>query len=335
MLFPTDEHGHFKMARDILSGTFADHWLFTVGNALWQMPFMVAVKAETYLDICRPLSLFNALVTAPAALVLLWLIVERISPSRVFKCVFAVPPINPGSAWLYDMINAIGYNGQSDMPSTAVALLCIFLGLRLRAGLWQFALVSALFGFDCLLRISNIFLVPLIAAILCWRLLDERAAWRRVLGLLAVGAAVFLVVFAVQFAANIVQFSNPLTFPYVLHQDDSAKGFVLSLVPRGVEFLIGCNYPYVCLAAAALPFAAVGRQRGIVCLWGIPLLLFFCGYPVVSAAPIRFILTCYPAFLAALALILCWCVLGFLKEFAGSGLRRTLQQLARTASPPD
>ena len=110
----------------------------------------------------------------------------------------------------------------------------------------------------------------------------------------------FIIVFSPQFIFNYLQLGSPLTFPYVLHHNNAAKGFMISSLDKGIPFLIGCNYLYMAMAVTGLCFTAGFRNRIIWTLWIVPLVLFFCGYPVAGASPIRFILPCYIAMIAVL-----------------------------------
>ena len=333
MLTPTDENNYFEIAKDIISLHNPENaWLHTIGNAFWHIPFILATGAKDYMDICASISLFNSLIISSACIVLTWLIVEHLSGSRgkafaaaallavlpfisfpvelfgyhVFKNVMAIPDIDPGSYRLYDIVNAIGYNGQSDTPSAFICLLCLALALFMKPKAWQFAAISALFGFACLIRLNNVFLSPLLAFLFWRKLCEDGFRLQRAFGVGILCSLAFILVFGWQLAVNAWQFGSPFKLPYVLHPNDAAKGFVLSRLPQGIDFLLGCNYMVVCLAAAALPFIKVKWSRVALSLWCLPMIIFFCGYAEVGGASIRFVLICYPAFLAALAMGAFW-----------------------------
>jgi len=349
---PVDEQSYFAVAKDILEGRFGEpDWLYTIGNALYYIPFILGLKATCYMDIRDAISLFNSCVVSCGSLALAWLLALKISGSRVkafaatalwavlpfiafpvelhdiqaFKCVLALPQISPGSYRLYDIVNGTSVCGLSDAPSTFLALSCVALALALRPGLLLFASVSALFGVACLFRINNILLAPLLA-FLFWRKLREwnEAGFLKTLAMAGISLGAFILTFSPQLAANMRQFGHPLTFPYILHGNGAARGFVISELNAGTNYLFGCNFIYVALAAAALPFVRGKMERTALALWAVPLLLFFAGYAMVGAAPIRFILTAYPAMFIALA------AAGFWDELSGKG--KTLLALALAAA---
>lgn len=334
IIIPVDEKSYFQIARDIASlGPITEAWRYTLGNAVWQLPFIIAANAKDYMDIRVAISFFNCFATASGIIALTWFMVEKLSGSRVkallaggllsilpfvsfpvelfsvriFKNVMAIPDINPGSYRLYDIFNNIGFNGLSDTPSTFLCLACVALALIMRPkSLWQFAGIAGLYSFACLLRVNNAVIAPLIAYLLWRKLKEDGATLSRMSAAMGVCAGSFLLVFSPQLIANAMQLGSPLTFPYVLHPNNAGKGFLLYCLPRGIEYLIGCNFIPVCLLAAALPFVADSRKRAVLCLWGVPLLTFFCGYPEVGGSPTRFILPFYPAVFAAVVMAGFW-----------------------------
>jgi len=327
---PVDELGYFNVGAGILSGRFGEPWNFTIGLPILYIPVMAALRISNHDDMAVCFSFVNSVVFFPAALVLVFWVVQRLAKASrpalvvallwavlpffyfpvefhstsptvepLFKSVFATPDFDSASYRLYYIFTAVGLNGMSEAASALFILLTVYLALSLEPGTRQVLIVGGLFGFACMIRINNIFFAPLLAY-LFW--VGNKAAGaglgdnlRR--ALMAVVA--FIVVFSPQFVLNQVQFGNPLTFPYVLHSTGAARGFELSCLPRGIPLIVGCNYVLMSAAAVGLLFFRSRFLRNTLGLWAIPLVVFFAGYAVAGASPIRFILTAHPALIAA------------------------------------
>lgn len=332
MVHPTDELGYFQIAKDLLSLDVSGPWNYTVGLAPFYHPFIVCLDAKSFLDIAIPFSYINSLVIAPSCLVLIFLIIQTLTQSSfkafivttltslapfiyfpvelhfptggapMFKSLFAIPDLTCVSYRLYYLFFGVGHDGMSDYPSTLCALLALFLALRMKSHRWMIAVVSALFGFACLIRINNIFFSPLIAYVFWTRMKPELTSVPVLIRRIALASGIFLLFFSPQLIINVLHFQSPFTFPYALHPDGSSQGFLPSVFfSSGSNFLIGCNYMFLALAATGLFFFRKnGRERNVLVFWAFPTILFFCGYPVIGASPIRFILTTYGALWALL-----------------------------------
>ncbi len=327
---PTDEWSYFRIASDILRGARPAGWDFNISVAFLYMPLAALCRATSYLHIMTPMVLLNSCLLTPGSLILVYLIVERLFASSraaawtvllllvlplvyypvelhsltpgkpgIFKAMFGLPMFHALSYRLYYLFVWTGYNGLGDTASTFLVLLTILLALSLRTGFRYHALVSTLFGFACLLRINNVFFAPLIAYLFWRRSRDALVTWRGLCSRIGFSVGAFLLAFSPQFVANRLQFGNVLTFPYVLHTNRAAEGFNLASLPESTRFLIGTNWLYMSTAAAALFFVPSGERRRVLVLWIVPLLVFFCGYTVTGASPMRFTLTLYGALLAS------------------------------------
>jgi hypothetical protein len=337
MIHPTDETGYFAIARNLLDGQLGERWTYTIGQGLLYLPLVLVTGARDYYGIVAPLSLLTAFVLAPLALVLLHAILGELGATarqrllvlallvvlpflyvpveqhpgasavrEVFKAIFMVQDLSPASYSLYHLYFWTGLNGLSDTPGMVLVLLCVWLALRLAPGRRYLIAIAALFGFACLVRINYVFFAPLLAYLFWERLRPLYRSPRQALGLVGLAVAVFLAVFGWQLVANRLHHGGWLTFPYVLHQNRAAEGFALALFKSGGRYLVQCNFLYMVLAAAGVWFVRESRQRIVLLLWAVPLLLFFAGYPVVAASPIRFILPIYGALLALAVLARPW-----------------------------
>jgi hypothetical protein len=342
MVFPTDESGYFQISKDFISGNYSGPWYYTIGLSFFYAPFVVFSNAKTFFDIAASFSLFNACVIAPLSLVLLFFIIQRLTNSTtkafivallwavlpfcyfpvelhstgagVYKSLFAFPYFTSASYTLYYLFLGVGYNALSDFPSTFCVLGIIFLALHLKAGVKMVIVVSFLFAFACLIRINNIFFAPLVAY-LFWlklKIQDIKVLFKYI----SIALITFLVCFSPQLIVNYIHFESIFTFPYVLHPDDSAKGFLMStFLGSGSRFLIGCNFVYMTFGVLGLLFIKQNRAvKTIFVFWGLPIILFFCGYPVVGASPIRFILTAYGALLGMVVSLDYWNNVSFRKR---------------------
>lgn len=331
LIRPTDEHGYFQVAHDLVNGRLSAPWSYTLGYPLFYLPLQGLFGADSVYDIYLPAALLNGFLVTPVAGCLVLLIVRRLTGSGtrallvslawavlpflyfpvefhaggagkpfLFKALFTLPDVNAGSYHLYYMYTAAGFHALSDAWSMLLVLLCLYLALQAGRGRNWLVLLGGLYGYACLVRINNIFFAPLLAYLL-WH--AYRDAWRGRLGPLladagaAAGAAA--AVFSLQLVVNRLQFGSVFTFPYALHASGAARGFAVDMLSTGMPLLLGCNFLYVCLAAGALFFIRDTRLRVTLTLWIVPLLFFFCGYVVAGASPVRFILPLYPALLAA------------------------------------
>ena len=336
MVYPTDEHGYFKLSYDIIQGNFEGPWKYTAGLSLFYIPLILLFKGATYFDIVNQMTFINAFILSPAALILVFLIIGKITTSfrkaffttlilaflpffyfsaeffaldspgnEVFKSIFAIPNMNIASYRLYYMFFNTGYNGMSDTPSMFLIFLCIYLALSRPFGKRILIAVSFLFGIACLVRINNIFFSPLIAYIF-WCAFREKFSFRELATCILTALAAFLLVFSPQLMINKLQFGSFSTFPYILHANQANKGFDLACLPNGIIYMIGCNYVYFTFCAVGLFFIRNLRTKTIFVLWAIPLTVFFCGYPVAGASPVRFIMPAYAALIASFVCMDIW-----------------------------
>jgi hypothetical protein len=335
---PIDEQQYFTVASDISHGILGRDWHYTIGLPLIYVPFLIFTGADSYFDIVGAVSLFNAYIVAPACLAMFFLILQTLlgstrkafaavlvasimpflyfpvelhvpgeTISGVFKGISGPVGFNQASYLLFYLFTAIGYHGLSDHASTALILLSTLLGLQMRPGMRSVMAISAIFAFACLVRISNIVFSPLIA-FLFWEM-NKARFWERpktVFVHMAAAAGAFLLVFMPQLIVNAMNYGGALTFPYVLHENRAAEGFSLSAIPGGIHYLFGCNYFYMACGAVGLGFCRNRKTFILLALLSIPIVLFYCGYPVVGASPIRFILTAYLPLTAAFVIAAGW-----------------------------
>ena len=337
MVYPTDEHGYFKLSYDIAHWNFDGPWKYTVGLSLFYAPLILLFNGATYFDIVNQMTFINAFILSPASLVLVFLIIGKITMSfrkaffttltlavlpfcyfpaeffaldspggEVFKSIFAIPNINAASYRLYYMFFNTGYNGMSDTPSMFLIFLCIYLAISRSFGKGILIAVSALFGIACLVRINNIFFSPLIAYVFWCTFRDKFSSRRELATCILIAAAAFLLAFSPQFIINKLQFGSFSTFPYILHANQAHRGFDLASLPGGIVYMLGCNYVYFTFCAVGLFFIRNARTRTILALWAIPLTVFFCGYPVAGASPVRFIIPAYAAMIASFVCMDTW-----------------------------
>lgn len=331
IIYPTDEHHYFEVAIGLIHGRIADNWRYTIGLPLLYVPFVVISRALNYFDVQFLLSFFNSLVLQPTCCLLVFLVLQKATRSSrtalltvalltvlpfiyfpvehhvinggkgLFKAVFGLPELNSASYRLYYLFLSNGHNGMSDMPSALLILLCIALGLYLRPGTKLLTIVSALFGFACLVRINNILFAPLVAYVFWIRMRSVLDTPTSIGKSVTIAVTSFVVVFSPQFVVNWMQFGSPFIFPYVLHGSNAAEGFNFHRLRTGIPFLIGCNYIYMSAGAFGLLFTRDIKKVALTGLWSVPLILYFCGYEVLCASPVRFILPAYAGLLGAFA----------------------------------
>ena len=339
-----DDNGYFEVGYDLWNRSFTRPWRFTLGNGLWYIPFIALLKAREFYDIALAVDYFNLFVTAPAALVLAFLILRKLklppyaAAAALFTgalwcfvachrenwtlCRFSgffVSPV-PDSAdpiWMwkfYRFAIGAGFNAMSDTPGLLMVLLAVYCALALPLGKRSAALTAAVYGFACLVRINYCFMAPLLAFIWLIRARDAKLAWREVALHAVVGAGAFLALFGWQLFVNYRDFGSIFRFGYVLHYLDfpagerPADGFTFHTLTqwRNLKFLFGANHAAWTLFFAGALFLRDRKLRTVFVLWAAPLTLFFLGYYQTYCDAARFILPAFVAFFGAFFAAECW-----------------------------
>ena len=340
-IFPTatDEPGYFKTMNDILHGIWRTPWNFTVGTGFFYLPFMLLLGAKEYYDLVPVFNYFSALVIAPGCMVMLYWILRKLGAScraagivlliwavypffvfhleywetQTFQAFFALPPwLGTFDFWRYYAvcINA-GFNAMSDTPGLLLVLLTQAVILSMPEKRSSALLAGGLFGISCLVRINYIILSPLIAFLLFFRFRHDR---KLLLQAAVCSAAGFLICFAVQLIANVLQFGSPLTFGYVLHYpelaaiDRPAAGFTWHTFLKWTNLrqMTGANLPVWAAGFAALWCMRDRFRQGMLMLWSVPLIIFFAGYSHTGCDARRFVFPVFCAMLCAAALLEIW-----------------------------
>ncbi len=340
LIKPSDEVWYFEIAKKLLALDFSAPFKYTVGHpAIFFIPvLLLAGGAEKYQDVSYLAPSVNCFLVAPVCLVMLYLLLRKLFRSETLpawavflwygfilfyhlrqysaKIYFAetyvqkavpalpVPGFDPS---LFAVYIACGWHAMSDSLCMLFLFLTLFCALTLKASVRTLTILSVLFAVTCLIRLNSIFYAPLLGFILYlnYAALLKVPAVR--LRLIFSGVVAFLAIISLQLAVNFHQFGSPFVWPYVLHTaNDSAKGFVLKLVPYGLNFLSSGNHAVFVLGTLSLFFIPDRKSRAILALWIFPVIFFFTGYPAVYCNYTRFILPVYPAFLAAILLNGVW-----------------------------
>lgn len=339
---PSDELGYFKIGYDLVHAAISK-WHYTIGHGIVMIPFIIFKNANSYYEISHAISFFNAFVVNPACLVLLYLIFQKIGlgilktltiififaflpfflhpaeghGSHRFGMIMGMPDCFAGSYSLYNLFIATGFSGLSDTVSMFFILLCISLCLYMKKKTYAFVIIPAIFSFACLVRINNIFFAPLIVYLLLRTLENDNVNVKASIKYMSVSCCVFLFVFMPQLILNEHLYGAFYRFAYSLHGNRSSEGFAIDKLVTGIPYLFNCNFVYVSLFSVSILFINKRELRLMLILWAVPLLLFFCGYPVIIASPIRFIESTYPAMIAAY-------VASFPENFMGSPKRTVI-----------
>ena len=312
-----DESCYLKIGYELFH-TVTGKWNYPVGYPLLIAPFMAMTGGSVsgIQQASEWISVFNGFHLFPAAYALLGAVLYRFSaslrrtflillsliliPFFVFPCENFVS--NDYTQWIDIPLLSISYksyyirmwtslNALSDPSSVLFVILCIFLSLFRGRGLKHLLLISALFGFACLIRLNNVFSSPLLAYLF---LMANRETYRESKKMLFRDvfscAFVFLLVFSPQFFVNHRDFSSIWIFPYVLHEAANEGFEIRSLLGGGMKYYTSCNHLLFAAGCASLFFMKKGFCRTALILWIVPLVLFFSGYVCFSANPVRFIL---------------------------------------------
>ena len=364
-----DDPAYFQSIRDLLDGKLDGPWSMTVGTGFFYLPFILLLRAKEFYDIAIAFDYFSALVLAPAALalgfmilrrfgisgraafaaVLLWAVwpffhthLEAWEPFRCRSIFLAAPPSADSHWWLYyrTAINA-GFNAMSDTPAMLLLFATIWSALTLPPRNRSAALIGVLFGFTCMVRINTILFAPLIAYLVFRRFRSRAGEWNAVLGVIASAAGGFLLGFGYQFCINIRQFGNPLTFGYISHYTDwairPADGFTFTTFLRWVHlrYLAQANWANWALGITGLLLAAGRTRRTAFALWTVPVIVFFTGYSHTFCDANRFIVSTLLPFFAAFTSLEIFREKGKLPWFFAGTVAAALLLTAPSSSQPE
>lgn len=332
-----DEPGYFKTMSDMLSNSWQGPWSFTVGTGFFYLPFILLTGAKEFYDIVPHFNYFSALVLAPGVLALGFLILRKFNVSAKTACaamlVWSIYPFVSlhledwntlnfqqffhypqwfsrfNGHFYYSFCINSGFNAMSDIPGLFLVMACLYLVLVMPSKYRYAALLGALYGFACLVRINYILLAPLFAYVL-WKKFEYRQLCAAALS--SVGA--FLAVFGIQFVCNTIQFGSPLTFGYILHYTQNAAldrpvaGFTWHTFSqwRNLNYLFKVNLPFFALGTAALWMMRDRFKQTVLVLLSVPVVLFFCGYSHTFCDARRFVFPAFAGLLMAVAALDMW-----------------------------
>ena len=349
-----DEPGYFKVAYDVLHGSFKGPWNFTAGLGIFYLPFILLTGAKQYYDIAVIFSYVDALVIVPCgiaaafpvlknfgvkkyaafAAVLIWALYPffiyhaELWDAKIFKPLAALPCFLDGVPdwWrFYGVCINAGFNAMSDAPGLTAVFCTLLLAQKLAVKRLNMFLVGAAFGFCCLIRINYIFFAPVLAFICFSKApLDNKT---ELLKLVAAAGAGFLALFGWQLLINQYQFGNILVFGYSLHyldfppekRPDTGFNWSTLLEWQNIRFLVGANKFLMTGGIAGLCFLRERRLRIALTLTAVPLILFFFGYTHTYCDARRFIMMAFPVFIAAFC-----CGIANLSALDGRGWRKYL-----------
>ena len=331
MTSASDDPGYFKTAIETLNWNFKGPWSFTIGLGIWYMPFIIFLNAKTFYDIALPFAAFCGFIVMPATMIFIYFIIKKLTASRTkalvavlflalfpffyhyiqnwnaryFKAFFAFPPAFFNNCF-YNIILIRGYNCMSDTPSHFLLMLSAMLILYLPARLRFVALISFIYGFACLVRINNIFFAPLLGWLFWMRFSEKNVELKYLLKAAVIASLISLITFLPQLIINYVQFDSFSTFPYIMHNNESSRGFKWSMLDTGITFMGGANFAIWAAGLSGMLFIRDRKLRNTLILWAVPVILFFFGYPCVFCDARRFILSSFGAMFAAFVCIEAW-----------------------------
>ena len=335
--YPIDEHGYHQIAADIAAGYVSLPWVYTIGLPLWYLPLVIINASQNYFAIETMVRFANSMLLMPLSSLAVFLLVYRLERSlakaalcvvlslamavfyfpiiylksggvQLYKAVFAFPVFNIASRLQFYINEHLGINGMSDALSCCLLLFSILAALYLPLRKRYTLLIAIVFGYNCLIRLPNVCFLPLFAYIIWHRLANHQQRSAAYLAHIGVAFISLLLLSLPQMLANYYQFAGYFTFPHVLHPARVAEGFAVDALGQGCQFLVSTNYLYLVLCIWGLSGMADGFTRRLLVLWGLPLTIFYCGYPDIanSGNPIRFLLPVHGAWLAAVVCCPTW-----------------------------
>jgi hypothetical protein len=322
-LFSTDEPDFYHIAADMYQFGVSGLWKRSIGQAVFYLPFIAALKTASVYDIIIPYSWFSGFVMMPSTFVLFFYIVLKLTESRckafAATFLFAVVPLfffhferlDEGliksffafpasfiSFRYYKSLIWTGFNAMSDVSSMFLIMLGIMLALYMKPRLRLIALVAMVFAFACLVRINNIFFAPLIGWLFWFRFRDELCNVKFLGIALITALGCFVTVFLPQLLVNHFQFGSFMTFPYVAYEKTS-DGFEWAMLSTNVPLLLKANWPFFVLGLLGVFSLKQAKQRITYVLWIVPEVIFFLGYVFSKDDTTRFIFPVYGALFAA------------------------------------
>lgn len=325
-LAPTDELSYVRIANDIWNLKANASWEHIIGYPIFLIPILVLSNSSTFSEIAEFMFFLNGYILMTLSAILVFIILRKYIKVELWKslCIIAIWlfgmlfafPIEDhyrqqfgqffGTAIFnvldyryYSLLIANGFNGMGDIFSMFLILLIVLLSVKMKASPWHFILISMLFGFSCMVRLNNIFFAPVIAFLYLKSLTGAECKWKDMFLCGVLSIISFAVAFLPQIIVNKLFYGGLLKFPYsVHHANRAADGFDISALKTGIPLFFNCNYSYIVLFAAGLIFMKRGFAKTFIVLMIIPLLLFYCGYPVLGGGPVRFMIPLYPLFAA-------------------------------------
>ena len=341
VLTPSDDIQYFNIAKKLMSWDFTSmKYRYTIGFPILCIPFILLFHLRDFMEFFTVYMNFQTFVLIPGLFLLLYRFFHaKMGLSRIrsfailllwqILMVFYLPMTGKNSPTVeyipelyfsnasfylagenlflsFFQLTWLGRNALSDYAACFLAVLLLYVSMKKSRSLIRFFVLSMGFGFLCLVRINYIFFAPLLAYVLY----DSFSGlWKNKINYLHAalcGTAGFMIVFVWQFVLNKIQFGSPFVWPYSLHCFAPDRGFVWSVVPYGFKFLCHANYVYVILGISSLLFIPERKTRVLLTLWIFPMLLFFCGYPIVFNSPTRFIFALYAPLTAAAVMNPVW-----------------------------
>jgi len=327
--YPTDEGDYFKIAQALLHWNFQEPFRYTLGYPLFCLPFILLTGSCDPLVLTQAISRFSAEIMMPINMLLAFLLIKKITGScgkafwaillwmilsKLFIAVeypYQGSLFSPGGRYhaayifLAYQFCLCGFNSLSEWCSVGLVLGIMVMTLYLPPSWWKYALLAALFGLACLVRLNNIFLMPA-AAYLCWitdKEKHENLSWT--LPAITVSVMFFCMVFVWQLVVNHLQFGSFLTFPYILHSKDIHAGFQWRNVFNGSGYYFSILAVPLSITLPALLVIRENKIRNTLILWTMPMVLFFCGFCVLGQH-YRFFMPLFYGFTAAIAAMEFW-----------------------------
>ena len=338
---PSDDIHYFNIAKKLSAGDFTSmKYRYTIGFPIFCIPLIFLPPLQHWIGFFLGYMNFQTFILIPGLILVLYrLFYKKIGISGIqsfltlllwfilidfYMPMFAsthpetmyVPEFYSGNAcfslmdqhvyFSFIQMTWLGRNAMSDYAAFFLLAVLLYFSMKKSQSLIRFFVLSMGFGFVCLVRINYIFFAPLLAFIFFDSFSGLWKNKRNYLSAALCGTAGFMSVFIWQFFINKIQFGSPFIWPYSLHKFAPDRGFVWNVVPYGFKYLCQTNYVYMILGISSLLFIRERKIRVLLFLWIFPMLLFFCGYPIVFNNPVRFTLALYPPLVAAIVMNPVW-----------------------------
>ena len=326
---PTDENEYFRITDSLINWDFHKPFAYTLGYPLFCLPFVASFGMSNTLVLSQVIAAFSSMVMMPVNIVLAFFLLRNVCSSewkafgaialwqllpKIFIMVelpYQGAILSPLGLYHSDYIFQAyqfclnGMNSLSEWVSSGLLLTTGLIAINRSGAGWRYSLAGGVLGLACLVRLNNIFWLPLIVYLFWCTDQARLIQWRYLVKATVLAGVMFGLVFIWQLIVNRLQFCHFLTFPYILHSEKIHAGFQFENLMGVSKYHFSILAVPLCWTLAALAVMREARMRNLLILWIFPMLLFFCGF-VVTGQHYRFFMPLFYGMTGAVVAVEFW-----------------------------